>query len=111
MLLLDGHINYMPAFSIATGRRMNTTKQADFYPIMSSDLADKVWHRADVFITQVTPPNSAGYVNLGLTNFYTMDAIRQAVLPASCVAIGEVNDQMPVIYGNNWMHISELTIS
>jgi len=108
MLPLDGHINYMPGFSIATGRRMNNAKQADFYPVMSSDLADKVWHRSDVFITQVTPPNSAGYVNLGLTNFYTMDAIRQGRASGKLrVTIGEVNDQMPVIYGNNWMHISE----
>ncbi len=108
MLKLDGHINYMPAFSIATGRKMNNSKQADFYPIMSSDLADKVWHRADVFIAMVTPPNESGYVNLGLTNFYTMETIREGKASGKQrVTIGEVNDQMPVIYGNNWMHISE----
>jgi len=108
MLPLDGHINYMPAFSIATGRRMNNTKQAEFYPVQSSDLADKVWHKSDVFIAQVTPPNANGYVNLGLTNFYTMDTIREGKASGKQrVTIGEVNDQLPIIYGNNWMHISE----
>ncbi|MEQ8200993.1 MAG: acetyl-CoA hydrolase/transferase C-terminal domain-containing protein [Syntrophomonadaceae bacterium] len=108
MMKLDGHINYMPAFSIATGRKMNNAKQADFYPVMSSDLADKVSHRANVFIAEVTPPNAAGYVNLGLTNFYSMESIRSGKETGKLrLAIGEVNDQMPVIYGNNWMHISE----
>ncbi|MFA7078739.1 MAG: acetyl-CoA hydrolase/transferase C-terminal domain-containing protein [Syntrophomonas sp.] len=108
MFKIDGHINYMPAFSIATGRRMNNAKQADFYPVMSMDLADKVWHKSDVFIAMVTPPNENGYVNLGLTNFYTMDTIREGRASGKQrVTIGEVNDQMPIIYGNNWMHISE----
>lgn len=108
MMKLDGHINYMPAFSIITGRKMNNAKQADFYPVMSSDLADKIWHKSDVFIAQVGPPNANGYVNLGLTNFYTMDTIRLGKAAGKQrVTIGEINDQMPVIYGNNWMHISE----
>ncbi len=108
MMKLDGHINYMPAFSIATGRKMNNAKQAEFYPVMSSDLADKFWHKSDVFIAQVGPPNANGYVNLGLTNFYTMDTIREGKASGKQrVTIGEINDQMPVIYGNNWMHISE----
>ncbi len=108
MIKLDGHINYMPAFSIATGRKMNNSKQADFYPVMSSDLADKFWHKSDIFIAMVTPPNESGYVNLGLTNFYTMETIREGRASGKQrVTIGEVNDQMPVIYGNNWMHISE----
>ncbi len=108
MFTIDGHINYMPAFSIATGRKMNNAKQADFYPVMSMDLADKFWHKSDVFMAMVTPPNANGFVNLGLTNFYTMEAIRMGRASGKQrVTIGEVNDQMPVIYGNNWMHISE----
>lgn len=108
MFKIDGHINYMPAFSIASGRKMNNSKQADFYPVMSMDLADKFWHKSDVFLAMVTPPNENGYVNLGLTNFYTMETIREGrAAGKQRVTIGEVNDQMPVIYGNNWMHISE----
>jgi Acetyl-CoA hydrolase len=108
MFTIDGHINYMPAFSIATGRKMNNAKQADFYPVMSMDLADKFWHKSDVFMAMVTPPNANGFVNLGLTNFYSMETIRMGrAAGKQRVTIGEVNDQMPVIYGNNWMHISE----
>lgn len=105
---LDGQINFMPGFSIATPRKMGNTRLADFYPMMSSDLHDKIAAKADVFIAMVTPPNKNGYVNLGLTNFYTMDALRQGKETGKLrVAIAEVNDQMPILLGNNWMHISE----
>lgn len=70
--------------------------------------ADKIANKADIFIAMVTPPNQHGYVNLGLTNFYTMDAIRVGRASGKLrVAIAEVNEQMPVIFGNNWMHVSE----
>ncbi|NPV90583.1 MAG: acetyl-CoA hydrolase [Firmicutes bacterium] len=108
MAQLDGRINYHPGFSLATGRKMNSSRQPDFYPCTSSDLADKFAAKSDVFITMVAPPNRQGFVNLGLTNFYTMDAIRKGRASGKQrVTIGEVNENMPVIYGNNWMHVSE----
>lgn len=38
MANLDGHINYMPGFGIATNRKMSSTKLADFYPCTTLDL-------------------------------------------------------------------------
>lgn len=56
----------------------------------------------------ISPPNEKGYLNLGLTNFYTMEAVQLGrKLGKLRVAIAEVNDQMPVVFGNNWMHVSE----
>lgn len=105
---LDGQINYMPGFGIATMRKMGSSKAGDFYPMMASDLHQKCANRADVYIAMVTPPDKDGYVNLGLTNFYTMEAIRLGhELGKLRMCIGEVNDQMPVVFGNNFMHISE----
>ncbi len=105
---IDGHINYAPGFATAASRKMGSTRQADFLPCTTFDLADKFSSRADVFIAMVTPPNAQGYVNLGLTNFYTMETIRQGRASGKQrVTIGEVNDQMPTVFGNNWMHISE----
>jgi 4-hydroxybutyrate CoA-transferase len=105
---MDGHINYAPGFGTAAVRKMGSTRQADFLPCTTLDLATKYSNRSDVFIAMVTPPNTQGYVNLGLTNFYTMETIRQGRASGrQRVTIGEVNDQMPTIFGNNWMHISE----
>ncbi|MEQ8174847.1 MAG: acetyl-CoA hydrolase/transferase C-terminal domain-containing protein [Syntrophomonadaceae bacterium] len=105
---LDGRITFVPAFGMVTIRRMAHARLSDFYPAQTSDAGDKLRARSNIYIAMVTPPNDKGYVNLGLTNFYTQTAIREGktngVLRA---AIAEVNDQMPVILGNNWMHVSE----
>jgi len=105
---LDGHINYDPCFGTGVSRKIIETRLPDYLPLMSSEGGDKYAHRSDVFICMVCTPNPQGYVNLGLTNFYQMDAIRQGrALGKLRLAIAEVNDQLPTIYGNNWMHISE----
>lgn len=105
---LDGRINHMPAFAMRLARKMNNARLTDFYPCSSSDMADKFAAKTDVFIAMITPPNNQGYINLGLTNFYSMEAIRKGRASGKQrVTIGEVNENMPVIYGNNWMHVSE----
>jgi len=59
----------------------------------------------------VTPPNQKGFVNMGLTNFYTSDAIRKGRKAGKLrLAIAEVNEQMPVVFGDNWMHVSEFDV-
>jgi 4-hydroxybutyrate CoA-transferase len=108
MTSIDGHVNFDPCFGTGVSRKIIETRLPDYLPLMSSEGGDKYAHRADVFICMVCPPNDQGYVNLGLTNFYQMDAIRQGrALGKLRLAIGEVNDQLPTIFGNNWMHISE----
>ena len=108
MLRLDGHINYHPAFGMPLSRKINESRLPDFCPLQTSDSAVMYANLSDVFIGMVAPPNPKGYVNLGLTNFYTMEAIREGRASGKLrVAIGEVNDQMPIIFGDNWMHVSE----
>jgi len=108
MAELEGHINYAPGFGMILNRKINEAKHSDFLPLMTSDGAAKYGSRSDIFICMVTPPNKHGYVNLGLTNFHEMDTIRIGRATGRLrVIIGEVNDQMPVILGNNWIHVSE----
>lgn len=108
MAKLQGRINYMPPFGVATIRKMYSSNLADYYPVYTSDSPDKIAKRADVFITMVTPPNEKGYVNLGLANFYTLDVIKLGRASGKQrLTIAEVNDQMPVVYGDNWVHISQ----
>jgi 4-hydroxybutyrate CoA-transferase len=108
MASLQGHINYAPAFGMMLIRKINEAKLSDFFPIMTSDSAEKYAAASDVIICMVTPPNDHGYVNLGLTNFFTLEALREGRASGKLrVAIAEVNDQMPTIFGNNWLHVSE----
>jgi len=105
---IDGHINFDPCFGTAASRKIIESRLPDYLPLMSSEGGDKLANVSDVFICMVTPPNAQGFVNLGLTNFYHMEGIRRGrELGKLRVAIGEVNDQMPTIFGDNWMHVSE----
>mgnify|MGYP006299544441 FL=1 len=56
----------------------------------------------DVAIIQISPPNAAGYCCLGIA----MDAARQAMDRAQLV-IGEVNDQIPLTFGDTFVSVSE----
>lgn len=108
MTALDGRINYIPAFGMVTIRRMHNAKMADFLPATTSDCWDKYAERANVFLAMVTPPNEKGYVNLGLTNFYTKRAIHEGRQRGVLrTAIAEINEYMPVVFGDNWIHVSE----
>ncbi len=108
---LDGHINFDPSFGTAASRKIIESRLPDYLPIMTSDGGDKYAKRSDVFICMTTPPNDQGFVNLGLTNFYTMEALRKGREESKLrLAVAEVNDRMPVILGDNWMHISEFDV-
>ncbi len=108
MARIDGHINHSPAFGMITIRKMHRATLSDFFPATTSDAGDKYAETANVYMVMVTPPNKKGYVNLGLTNFYTPRTIREGRERGNLrIAIAEINDQMPVIFGDNWLHISE----
>jgi len=108
---LDGHINFDPSFGTGASRKIIESRLPDYLPLMSSEGGDKYAKRSDVFICMTAPPNAQGFINLGLTNFYTMEAIRKGREEGKLrLAIAEVNDQMPTIYGDNWMHISEFDV-
>lgn len=111
MKTIDGHINHMSGFFSPGGRAQGASGISDFLPCMTSDAAEKFSLLADVFICQVTPPNEQGYVNFGLSNFYSMETIQMGKASGKQrLAIGEVNDQMPVVFGNNWLHVSEFDL-
>ncbi len=83
---------------------------ANFIPAQSSDVSlknaarNRIYPRRTGIITQVTPPDSHGYVSLGLDTFYT-----GRIMDQSEYIIGEVNDQMPRTYGDTNFHVSRFT--
>jgi 4-hydroxybutyrate CoA-transferase len=108
MKSMQGHIDYAPNFGMPLSRKILESRMPDYYGGQSCDLADRYAHWSDVFITQVRPPNEHGYINLGLTNFYTLEAVRFGrAMGKQRLTIGEVNDQLPVVHGNNWLHVSD----
>ena len=111
MTRLQDHICYGPSFGMPFSRKLIETRLPDFYVMSSYDLGDRYRRWSDVFVCQITPPNESGYVNLGLSNFYSMQAIREGRASGKQrLTIGEVNDQMPVVFGDNWLHVSEFDL-
>jgi 4-hydroxybutyrate CoA-transferase len=109
--MADGRINFCPGFGTALIRGINSKKLSDLYTIQGTDSGKKLAAVCDVWITQVTPPNKHGFVNLGLTNMWTMDTIRYGRASGKQrLTIGEVNDQQPIVYGENWHHVSEFDL-
>ena len=108
MKQIDGHINYVPAFGVASIRESYAQRTADFLVSTVFDGGQKCTERSDIYITMVTPPDKNGYVTLSLTSDYSMAVLKRGRKHGRLrVAIGEVNEQMPVVFGDNWLHISE----
>lgn len=51
----------------------------------------------------VTPPDEHGYCNVGVSSDYTMQGIKSAR-----VVLAEVNDQVPTVFGNAYVHVDEI---
>jgi len=82
-------------------RKLAQTKIVDYQTVQSSDAGPRMYSICDVAMVSVCKPE-ANMVNLGLTNFYSPELIRGAKL-----VIAEVNDQMPMVYGDNWLPLTE----
>lgn len=59
----------------------------------------------DVAFVQVSPPNEAGYCNLGVA----VDAARQAMEQASLI-VGEINTDIPITFGDTYTAISDFDL-
>jgi 4-hydroxybutyrate CoA-transferase len=107
----QGKIHYLPAFSSSFTRHLFEKNLADPYLAQGTDCGFKMGNVCDVWIVPVTPPNRHGFVNLGLTNMWTMDTVRVGRETGKLrLLIGEVNDQMPVVYGDNWLQVSDFSL-
>jgi len=78
----------------------------DFVPVCFSKIPKMIregYFPIDVYMVQVAPPNEHGYCSLGVTVDYAYEGVKSGK-----IVLAEVNDQMPVTYGDTWVHVSEL---
>lgn len=57
----------------------------------------------DVAVIQVSPPDENGNCSFGISCDYTKSAAENAR-----IVIAEVNDQMPYVYGDNFIHLDKI---
>jgi len=79
---------------------------ADYTPIFLSQVPD-LFHRGlvpiNVALIQVSPPDSHGYMSLGVS----LDIVKAAVDNASLV-VAQVNSNMPRVHGDGFIHIENI---
>jgi len=57
----------------------------------------------DVFLVMVSPPDKHGYCCIGVAADYSYQGAKTAK-----IVLAEVNDQMPVVGGDTFLHVSEI---
>lgn len=106
---MDGHINYNGWYWLPAIGAFTKNTVADYTPIMTEDCTAAISRYTNVFTFQCTPPNEQGFVNLGLCNFFHKDLIERGKQTGALrTVVAEVNDQMPTVFGDNWVHISDI---
>lgn len=73
-----------------------------FFHEVPSLIRKDIFH-VDVFMVMVSPPDHNGFCCVGVSSDYTMQAIKSAK-----IVLAEVNDQVPVVYGQTFVHVSEI---
>lgn len=95
------------AFFVGPGTRNAINEgRADYTPVFTSEipaLLRKGIVPVDVALIQVSPPDSHGFVSLGIS----VDIVRTAVETAKIV-IAQVNRAMPRTMGDTFLHISKI---
>ncbi|MBQ3521155.1 MAG: 4-hydroxybutyrate CoA-transferase, partial [Firmicutes bacterium] len=84
--IVEGHGDFVPVF---------------FHEIPSLIRRDML--HVDVIMVTVTPPDEHGYCNVGVSSDYTMQSIKSAR-----VVLAEINDQVPTVFGNAYVHVDEI---
>ena len=100
------NFRHITNFAGANTRKALADDRADFFPCFFSQvpaLFDTVFP-IDVAVVQVSRPDRNGNCSFGTSCDYTKPAAEKAK-----IVIAEMNDQMPYVYGENYIHISKFT--
>lgn len=103
---MEKHFHHTSIFLGANTRKAVNEGRADFIPCFFYEvprLFSEGHIRADVAVVHISCPNKHGYCSFGVS----VDYIKPVAENASMV-IAEVNDKMPVTYGNSFIHISQI---
>lgn len=93
-------------FLSGTTRKAVETGDADFTPVYFHEVPDMIrrgYFKVDVALVTVSKPDEHGYVSLGVSCDYTLQAVRSAR-----TVLAEVSDKCPYVYGQTLIHVSEI---
>ena len=104
---LKGKYDYVSWFTSGPGRKVIQQGLYDYIPNHYSTMPlywREVMPRLDVFYAEVSPMDKHGYFSFGMSG-----AEVPAMPERASIILLEVNKKMPRTFGNNLIHISEVT--
>lgn len=103
---MEGHVRLNSLFTGANVRKAVNTGRADWTPIFLSEIPGlfKNGHiPVDVALIHVSPPDSHGFCSFGVSTDTTIAACK-----AAKIIVAMVNQKMPRVHGDNFIHASKL---
>ena len=106
---LEKYFRYISLFSTKDVREAIKEGRAEYVPCFFSEQPDYIEKHfspkgdPDIACVQISPPDESGFCSLGVS----VDVARRAV-DCSKLVIAEVNEQMPRVHGDSFIHINKL---
>ena len=103
---MEGHVRLNSLFTGTNVRESVNAGRADWTPIFLSEIPGlfKNGHiPVDVALIHVSPPDSHGFCSFGVSTDTTIAACK-----AAKIIVAMVNQQMPRVHGDNFIHASKL---
>ena len=103
---LKGKIVSTPLFVTTAQRWAISDGSGEFTPVYYQDcprLYDRGWRHLDIFIAEVSPMDKHGYFS-----FAASVSNSQSCARAAKMVILEVNEKQPCVYGDSFIHISDV---
>ncbi len=106
---MEKYFRYISLFSTKDVREAIKEGRAEYMPCFFSEQPDYIEKHfspkgvPDVACIQVSPPDNNGFCSLGVS----VDIARKAA-DCSKMVIAEINDQMPRVHGNSFIHINKI---
>ncbi len=95
------------SFFISSNNRDAINKGVvDYTPVFISEIPDLMRRRLvpiDIALIQTSPPNSQGYMSLGVS----VDIVKSAIEAASLVIV-QINSNMPWVHGDGFVHLDDV---
>jgi len=93
-------------FASTSTRDSITQGHGNFTPVFFHEIPTLIRRgilEVDVFMVMVSPPNKHGYCSIGVSSDYSLQGSKTAK-----IVLAEVNDQVPVVFGDTFLHVSEI---
>jgi 4-hydroxybutyrate CoA-transferase len=103
---MESHFRHNALFVGGPARKAIAEHRADYTPVFFSDVPRMFRDGTlpiGVFAFTCSPPDERGYVSLGLSCDYSLQAVKSAK-----TVIAEINPNMPRTYGESFIHVSEI---